>query len=219
MQAGNLLFVLVIIFVNASITHAQQTCGQCISTAKSTFKSDKQTCRDDFRSGTIATRAEFKACKMMKKSNMYSTMATWYQSGNPCSAPGTTRSPTPTPTPAPTPAPSQGPTPAPTPAPPTVVGWTQGVPGESCTTVCGGSCNTVRQNEVTSTPDLQYLYNYMSLPAGGYNPAEAAFSPFQHTANNVFLYVVPRTPSTCDATDPAAKRICCCGGDADCPLN
>ena len=66
-QEWNLIFVLVIIFINAAITHAQ-TCGYCKKTAKSTFRYDRKSCKDDFRSGAISTRAEFTACKMRGKS-------------------------------------------------------------------------------------------------------------------------------------------------------
>ncbi len=78
MQPRNLIFALVIIFVNAAITHAQ-SCGQCRNLAKSTFKANKKICK----SGSTSW-VDLKVCNMMEKSNMYSTMATCYQNGNPC---------------------------------------------------------------------------------------------------------------------------------------
>ena len=195
MQAGNLLFVLVIIFVNAAITNAQ-TCGQCISTAKSTFRSDRRTCKADFRSGTTS-RPEFKACKMMGKSDMYSDMATCYQSGNPCYAP------------APAPAPSSN-----------TDDWYLSNAGESCDTVCannGGSCEVAAINQLNNQVRTEFVANvvgisvtsrvYANTLSTDWAPGYSFSSGFGTDGN-----------STCDGSNVLGTtiwRLCCCGPNCD----
>ena len=184
MQAGNLLFVLVIIFVNASITHAQQTCGQCISTAKSTFKSDKQTCRDDFRSGTIATRAELKACKMMKKSTLFSDMATCYQTV--C-----------------TPAPTTG----------WVLGQAGGDCTSTCNNA-GGTCNAAGMSAVTDSASATFVANlFITSPFTTIAQGIAGAFPYYRPTDQVY-YGLPGDISDCDQVVSAPRvRLCCCGNN------
>ena len=188
MQAGNLLFVLVIIFVNAAITNAQ-TCGQCISTAKSTFRSDRKTCKADFRSGTTS-RAEFKACKMIGKSDMYSGMATCYQSGNPCNAPA--------------------------PAPGTNTDdWYLGVTNESCDTVCannGGSCEVAAINELNNQVRTEFVANILGIDLTVVTYGGSYSVDYFPGLNNIDdLYAIDGGSSTCDASVSFIFRFCCCG--------
>ena len=195
MQSRNLLFVLVIIFVNAAITNAQ-TCGQCISTAKSSFRSDRRTCKTNFRSGTIATKSEFKACKMMGKSNMYSDMATCYQSGNPCYAP------------------------APTPVPPTL-DWVLGDESVDCTTTCntviGGACDVVSMSAVNDASSVEFVANYLGVTFANSGPGGGGEAPCLDGIGNLMWLDSSVPSSDCSISLPGFRRFCCCGNN--CPNN
>lgn len=170
------------------------SCGQCISTAKSTFRSDRKTCKADFRSGTT-NRPEFKACKMMGKSDMYSDMATCYQSGNPCYAPA----------PAPAPGPSGG-----------IQDWYLSQLDESCDTVCannGGSCELAAINELNNEVRLEFVADVLGIDLTvvsydriGSNSEEPGWN-----IQGDILIGTDGVSSECDSMHPDTRRFCCCG--------